>query len=140
VRKKDDFTTTYLPGSINIPLHSLRPTDCSPFEDSTLLAQQWKELEALFGDANLQIGGLPEDQLRAKSVLVICYGGDTSRVATSVLRAKGIKADSCKGGFQAMLRWLNSSPHIPDSPPMQLSKVDSGVEIHELHTRGQKQY
>ena len=35
-------------------------------------------------------------------MLVLCYGGDTSRVATSVLRAKGVDAVSVGGGFQAL--------------------------------------
>ena len=35
-------------------------------------------------------------------MLVICYNGDTARVATSVLRAKGIEADSLRGGYQAL--------------------------------------
>lgn len=36
---------------------------------------------------------------KIKRTLVICYDGDTSRVATSVLRAKGYAADSIRGGF-----------------------------------------
>jgi rhodanese-related sulfurtransferase len=41
-------------------------------------------------------------KLRGQHVLVICYHGDTARVATSVLRAKGIEADSLRGGYQAL--------------------------------------
>jgi hypothetical protein len=41
--------------------------------------------------------------LAGKNVGVICYNGDTARVATSVLRARGITASSIKGGFQALM-------------------------------------
>lgn len=41
-------------------------------------------------------------RLQGHHVLVICYNGDTARVATSVLRAKGIEADSLRGGYQAL--------------------------------------
>lgn len=41
-------------------------------------------------------------RLQGHHVLVICYHGDTARVATSVLRAKGIEADSLRGGYQAL--------------------------------------
>lgn len=37
-----------------------------------------------------------------KRILVLCYDGDSARVATSVLRAKGYEADSIRGGFKAL--------------------------------------
>lgn len=35
-------------------------------------------------------------------VLVVCYDGDSARVATSVLRARGLEADSVRGGYRAL--------------------------------------
>lgn len=35
-------------------------------------------------------------------ILVLCYDGDTARVATSVLRAHGLDADSVRGGYRAL--------------------------------------
>lgn len=54
------------------------------------------ELETIFKDARLV------SDLGSYRVLVVCYDGDTARVATSVLRAKGIDADSVRGGHRAL--------------------------------------
>ena len=52
---------------------------------------------ALFGN---------EQSMVDRQVLVVCYGGDTSRVATSILRAKKMEAFSMRGGIRGMLlRW-----------------------------------
>jgi hypothetical protein len=45
-------------------------------------------------------------ELTGKNVGVICYDGDTARIATSVLRSKGITASSIKGGFCALTTQL----------------------------------
>lgn len=81
---------------MNVPLHSLHTHSPKPFSDALVLEAQWAELEALFRDE------LGLSQLRGQHVLVICYNGDTARVATSVLRAKGIESDSLRGGYQAL--------------------------------------
>jgi cysteine synthase A len=65
------------------------------------LERQWKELNAMFSDNTISAYDLSD-----KNVGVICYDGDTARVATSVLRAKGIAASSIKGGFQALVDQL----------------------------------
>ena len=54
------------------------------------------ELEQIFREARLV------SDLGSHHVLVVCYDGDTARVATSVLRAKGLEADSVRGGFHAL--------------------------------------
>lgn len=54
------------------------------------------ELEQIFGDERLV------SDLGSYHVLVVCYDGDTARVATSVLRAKGLNADSVRGGYRAL--------------------------------------
>lgn len=54
------------------------------------------ELEQIFGDERLVT------DLGSYHVLVVCYDGDTARVATSVLRAKGLDADSVRGGHHAL--------------------------------------
>lgn len=91
-----DFSAWNLPGSVNVPLHTLHAHSPKPFFDPLVLEAQWAELEAIFRDE------LSLSQLREKHVLVICYNGDTARVATSVLRAKGIESDSLRGGYQAL--------------------------------------
>lgn len=49
-------------------------------------------------------------------MLVICYNGDTARIATSVLRAKGIEGDSLRGGYQALRDhglWTEGGVEVP---------------------------
>ncbi|PYH72621.1 putative cysteine synthase B [Aspergillus vadensis CBS 113365] len=106
LRTAGDFGTWHLPGSVNIPLHSLDSHTVKPFSDADVLEAQWLELEALFSNADV-LGKLSGHQ-----VLMLCYHGDTARVASSVLRAKGIAADSLRGGYQALkdhLLWGSSN-------------------------------
>ncbi|OJZ84252.1 hypothetical protein ASPFODRAFT_48255 [Aspergillus luchuensis CBS 106.47] len=106
LRTAGDFGTWHLPGSVNIPLQSLDSHTAKPFSDADVLEAQWLELEALFSNADV-LGKLSGHQ-----VLMLCYHGDTARVASSVLRAKGIAADSLRGGYQALkdhLLWGSSN-------------------------------
>ncbi|KAJ5659246.1 hypothetical protein N7507_005697 [Penicillium longicatenatum] len=96
LRKPDDFQAWHLPESINLPLSSVGPHTTSPFSDPAVLEAQWVELEKIFRDGRLV------SQLGSHHVLVVCYNGDTARVATSVLRAKGLEADSVRGGFHGL--------------------------------------
>ncbi|GMG33632.1 unnamed protein product [Aspergillus oryzae var. brunneus] len=96
LRTTADFASWHLPGSVNIPLRSLDSHTVKPFSDPGVLEAQWSELEAMFKDPSVIT------KLDSHHVLVICYNGDTARVATSVLRAKGIEADSLRGGYQAL--------------------------------------
>ncbi|RHZ47396.1 putative cysteine synthase B, partial [Aspergillus thermomutatus] len=96
LRTAADYSTWHLPGSVNIPLRSLDSHTPKPFADPRVLEAQWLELETLFKAKEAL------SKLRGHHVLVICYHGDTARVATSVLRAKGIEADSLRGGYQAL--------------------------------------
>lgn len=101
LRKPDDFVASNIPGSYNLPLQSLNATTPSPFFDATVLERQWKELDAILSNNTINAYDLP-----GKNVGVICYAGDTARVATSVLRARGIAASSIKGGLRALAEQL----------------------------------
>ncbi|TRX98988.1 hypothetical protein FHL15_000330 [Xylaria flabelliformis] len=98
LRQPSDFRLYQVPGSTNLPI--ALPTNPSPFSDPAVLTTVWTRLEETFSspDANLL------RKLHDKRILVICYDGDTSRVATSVLRAKGYAADSIRGGFSNFSR------------------------------------
>jgi rhodanese-related sulfurtransferase len=104
LRKPEDFVTSHIPGSYNLPLQSLNATTSSPFSDAAVLEKQWKELEATFTNERINA-----HELAGKDVYIICYSGDTARVATSVLRAKAISASSVKGGITALRKEL---PHL----------------------------
>ncbi|KAJ5090565.1 hypothetical protein N7532_009249 [Penicillium argentinense] len=96
LRQEPDFLAWHLPGSMNVPLRSLGPGTPSPFSDPGVLEAQWVELEAVMDRL------VRASELGSTHVLVVCYDGDTARVATSVLRARGVEADSVRGGHTAM--------------------------------------
>ena len=106
LRTKEDFEAWRLPLSTNLPLKTLTSDTNNPFADASTLERQWLELDSLFqGDMDTL---LLEDRqsIVGRQVLVVCYDGDTSRVATSILRAKNIEAFSMRGGIRGMLlRW-----------------------------------
>jgi cysteine synthase A len=95
LRQSTDYDIWHLPGSQNKPLTSLGPHTPSPFSDAGVLEAQWIELEKIFQDVS-----------DLRHVLVVCYNGDSARVATSVLRAKGLEADSVLGGYGALKNFI----------------------------------
>ena len=128
LRKPDDFLATNIPGSYNLPLQSLTSSTPSPFFDAAILERQWKELDDM-----LSHNTISAYDLAGKNVGVICYDGDTARVATSVLRAKDISASSIKGGFRTLVTQL---PHLQMKGPVsfqQWSKTPDAT-IRELGT------
>lgn len=103
LRRAEDFALWHLPEAVNVPLQSLDSTTPSPFYDPATLERQWLELESLFPREEAEDGKLGVPSLRGRRVYLLCYDGDTSRIATSILRAKGVEADSIRGGLRAML-------------------------------------
>lgn len=96
VRQPLHFQDFQLPGSVNMPfVHEGTP---SPFSDPQVLDALWTRLENFFRAPDRDV----EDLIAGKRLLLLCYDGDSARVATSVLRAKGCEADSVKGGFKAL--------------------------------------
>ncbi|EUC34895.1 hypothetical protein COCCADRAFT_35472 [Bipolaris zeicola 26-R-13] len=108
LRKPEDFARAHVPGSCNLPLQSCNASMPSPFLDAVILETQWKELEATFTSDRISAY-----DLAGKQVYVVCYDGDTSRVATSILRARRITASSVKGGIAAVRK---------DMPQLQLTE------------------
>lgn len=104
LRKPDDFAASHVPGAYNLPLRSSSASSPSPFSEASVLESQWKELEATFTPDRINA-----HDLVGKDVYVMCYGGDTARVATSVLRARGIAASSVRGGYSALRKEI---PHL----------------------------
>ncbi|KAH7057434.1 tryptophan synthase beta subunit-like PLP-dependent enzyme [Macrophomina phaseolina] len=101
LRAPSDFAEWHLPGAVNMPMRTVVRDAPSPFADSATLEAQWRELEAVFA-AEVERGGTV---VREKRALLVCYDGDTARVATSVLRAKGVEAHSIAGGAAAVAAW-----------------------------------
>ncbi|EME78712.1 uncharacterized protein MYCFIDRAFT_157466 [Pseudocercospora fijiensis CIRAD86] len=97
LRRLADFREFHFPSSLHVPLDTLDSSSPSPFYAPETLSRQWTELESLFSQSFLQ------SQFAGRKLLCLCYDGDTSRVATSILRAKGFEAASVKGGFRALI-------------------------------------
>lgn len=114
LRQPLDFQDFHLPGSVNLPfVHEDTPT---PFSDPHILESLWKRLEETFRAPGAEL----LDLLEGRRVLLVCYDGDSARVATSVLRAKGHEADSIKGGFRALRRLREKSDggcHVKSEAP-----------------------
>lgn len=123
LRQAYDFDQGKLPGSTNLPV--ALPGTRSPFFDPPLLSQTWTTLENLFN--------APSEALKqattGKRVLVVCYDGDTARVAASVMRAKGHNTDSLRGGLSG-LATLITSPSASDSESSLLS-MPSWLQLSE---------
>ncbi len=98
LRSADDFEACHLPGSLSLPLDSLKSSSPSPYSDARILEQQWTELDGKLReiDTKFHKSTVMGEGIR---MLVICYGGDTARIATSVLRARKVPAFSLAGGF-----------------------------------------
>jgi rhodanese-related sulfurtransferase len=123
LRQPADFGAWHLPDAVNVPMNSLQKGMPSPFSDSTILERQWRELEDMFQN---QVGN-ELVELKEKQVLIVCYDGDTSRVATSVARAKGIEADSVGGGVGRLLERL-----VPLSTPVKspvVAQTEAAVDL-----------
>ncbi|EXM33507.1 Rhodanese-like domain [Fusarium oxysporum f. sp. vasinfectum] len=107
LRQPDDFSMFHLPGAVNMPF--VQDGTPSPFSDAKLLESLWKNLDGAFKAPGAEVQSL----LSGRRILLTCYDGDSARVATSVLRAKGYEADSIRGGFQALNKMRQSSNQNP---------------------------
>lgn len=101
LRQPADFQQASLPGAVNVPF--VQPETSSPFSDPAVLKSVWTRLEDTLRVPNEHL----EQVVRGQHVLFVCYDGDTSRVANSVLRAKGFKSESIRGGFDAFNKLQN---------------------------------
>ncbi|EEU39405.1 uncharacterized protein NECHADRAFT_94346 [Fusarium vanettenii 77-13-4] len=134
-RRSSDYDAFHLPNSVNIPLETLRDgaSRGSPFanpaDDCAMLEELWLELEALFtvkdknGNRNASAEALMAI-LRGKKVLTLCYDGDSARVANSVLRAKGVEAESIRGGYGAL-----AELHMPCNDTCKVAPLPMSVEV-----------
>ncbi|OHF01839.1 cysteine synthase K/M:Cysteine synthase B [Colletotrichum orchidophilum] len=128
LRQSEDYQAHQIAGSENIPV--VESSDWKPFSDAKVLEKLWLELEATF-DSSKEVGRQLEDH-RQKPILVLCYDGDSARVATSVLRAKGFEADSVRGGFRALRDLERSTTNTSATCSGDLS-ITSSVEKLVAH-------
>ncbi|KJZ71534.1 hypothetical protein HIM_09072 [Hirsutella minnesotensis 3608] len=97
-RSEAEFRQSHLQRSINLPLPD-RSDDlfASPGE----VHQRWTELTELFEEQKCFHPSWPN--ATDGKILLVCTHGDTSRMATAMLRARGRDAYCVKGGFQTFI-------------------------------------
>ncbi|GKT41234.1 putative small nuclear ribonucleoprotein F [Colletotrichum spaethianum] len=127
LRKSEDFQMNHVSGSENISI--VESTDWKPFSDATVLEKLWLKLEATF-DPKTETGKTLEAH-RQKPIVVLCYDGDSARVATSVLRAKGFGADSIRGGMRALMDFQ----HTPEASIVASKNLAVTSNVEELLVR-----
>ena len=96
LRQLRDFETEHILQSLCSPLTGLTENIHDVFGQAETLHMLWKDLKAKFDD---------RERIATEKdmpTIVLCYYGDASQVATSILRAKGITAFSVDGGFHAL--------------------------------------
>lgn len=106
---------------ISIPLFTLSPNQESPFYNARLLELQWRELDQVFsGPLDSSLSG------PGKQVVSFCHFGDTARMATSILRSKGVECFSVKGGAQALRAYMDQTEEEVkvDSPMRETAGSD----------------
>lgn len=103
-----DFDNWHLPGAVSKPLMNLTAETPSPFFDTSVMELLWQEMENMANDY-VEFKG-PEH--RNDDILLVCYNGDTSRMATSVLRARGIKAINLMNGMNNLAKEIKTLSHI----------------------------
>lgn len=113
LRQASDFNESKLPGSVSLPIAQAGAK--SPFFDPSLLSDTWTRLENEFASP----GNTLREAISGKRILVVCYDGDSARVAASVMRAKGYEVDSLRGGLDGLASMI-SSPKLPENDASQL--------------------
>lgn len=111
LRNEFDFKQEHIGGSHSLPLPNFTTTTGNGdlFGDPEILQWASASLKTLF----LSEQGrkfLDKAQERQRNILVLCYHGDISRLATAALRKREITAFSVKGGFQGLRNLTTSRP------------------------------
>lgn len=96
LRQDEDWKAWHLVGSCSSPLKGLSADVTDLFGDADSIHLFWTLLRTKITRE------LDLDMLLQLSVLVLCYDGEASRLATSLLRAKGCDAYSVLGGFTSL--------------------------------------
>lgn len=103
LRSAPDFIEYHVAGAVNSPLQGLSKHNTSPFDfdDTSELKRQWSILQTKLADE--ESAHLEE----STAVIVLDYNGDTSRVATAIMRSKGQSAFSFLHGMPGVQLFLS---------------------------------
>ena len=97
LRPEELYAASHICGSRNIPLPL---TKANFYGDAKAVEQRWLEMKQAFEQ---------EDWVWAygRRALVLCADGDSGRMATAMLRAKGCEATCVEGGYPALVEYLD---------------------------------
>lgn len=113
LRNEADFDREHLSGSCSLPIpnFSAGTGGGDLFGNPELLHWASTSLKTLLEGAK---GSKILDKARSQdqSVLVLCYHGDFSRLATATLRKRGVTAFSVKGGFGGLRSLTTTKPGL----------------------------
>ncbi|KAF2185756.1 cysteine synthase [Zopfia rhizophila CBS 207.26] len=103
IRPVDAYASSHLSGAQNIPLPETKEDFLG---DSDAVQRRWTELKDVF-DEELWLWKDGKDdsaccEMERRPVLVVCTDGDSGRMATAQLRAKGCQAFCIEGGYRAL--------------------------------------
>lgn len=107
LRSKAAFKAQHIHGSVNTPLDTLTRdlADGDLFGDPDAVFKAWNSIQALF-DGREMMKLLEGAKRGRRAVVMVCYDGDASRLATATLRDRGLEAFSVQGGFAGCLGCL----------------------------------
>ncbi|KAF2257922.1 tryptophan synthase beta subunit-like PLP-dependent enzyme [Lojkania enalia] len=95
LRQVGDFRKEHIRFSISSPLKDLGPQTGDIYSDPEAVFLFWSALKSKIEAEKERLGS-------SRTILVLCYEGETSRLATSMLRGRGYEAFSVHGGFRAL--------------------------------------
>ncbi|KAL8746864.1 MAG: hypothetical protein Q9190_001188 [Brigantiaea leucoxantha] len=104
LRSAEDYSSYHIPHSVSTPLQNLTAATPPPLADlqkTGVLIEQWAALKSKFDDHDTML----EDGIavkRNRPITALCYNGQTSKIASAILRARGLEAYSVKDGIQAL--------------------------------------
>ncbi|KAJ0159995.1 putative siderophore biosynthesis protein SbnA [Colletotrichum tanaceti] len=109
LRSAQEFSNRHVEGAHRVSLDALCPGAAAGidlFGDADAVHRVWTNLQMLFKDGPV-VGVLERAKSRGVPVLVLCYNGEVSRLATSMLRGKGVEAFSVGGGADELWKALD---------------------------------
>ncbi|TID07190.1 Cysteine synthase [Colletotrichum higginsianum] len=103
LRSQADFEALHLPGSHSVPLEGLTSSlaDGDLFGDAKSVHMVWTQIQKRFDEPRVA-RRLLSARDNHHTVMLVCYNGDASKLASSTLRAKDYEAFSVEGGIEAL--------------------------------------
>ncbi|KAJ3839316.1 tryptophan synthase beta subunit-like PLP-dependent enzyme [Lentinula raphanica] len=103
LRAGSDFEKRHFPAAISLDI-GIDDKTPNPFLDTPTMVRIWTTLDQRLSHEDVLFS---EKKMNENVVIVFCYDGNTSRIATSILRHRGVEAYSCTRGIGTCWELLN---------------------------------